>query len=94
MYSVSLMAGSSSFAFQIHCDTFCLDNNVGDRIFLALVRLNKHVQSMYKKNIFFTGLFGLRSLCSRFSTVANFLVFILVCRLFQLQPTQVAFSQL
>lgn len=53
MYSVSLMAGSSSFAFQIHCDTFFLDNNVGDRIFLALVRLNKHVQSMYKKNIFF-----------------------------------------
>lgn len=53
MYSVSLMAGSSSFAFQIHCDTFFLDNNVGDRIFLALVRLNKHVQSMYKKKTFF-----------------------------------------
>lgn len=49
MYSVSLMVGSSSFAFQIHCDTFCLDNNVGDRIFLALVRLNKHVQSVYQK---------------------------------------------
>lgn len=43
--------GWTSFAFQIHC----LDNNVGDRIFLALVRLNKHVQSVYKKNKIFTG---------------------------------------
>lgn len=89
MYSVSLMAGSSSFAFQIHCDTFCLDNNVGDRIFLALVRLNKHVQSMYKKKIFF-----LQDYLVSDHFVQDFLVFILVCRLFQLQPTQVAFSQL